>query len=160
MLLRTHSDASYLSRPNSGSVAGGYQFLGNLHDTTTFNHPILTSSTLIPVIVAPITEAEYATVYASCILACDIRRTLANMGYPQPPTPILTDSECAVGLAKGKLKTKMAKSVNMRLYWVHGRAKRNQFTIPYIPGSQNIAGFFTKPLPNHTHHSLTPYFPN
>ena len=113
MLLRAHSDASFLSRPNSGSVAGGYQYLGNRQNNHAFNHPILTFSTLIPVIVASATEAEYAAVYANCVLACDVRRTLANMGYPQPPTPILTDNECAVGLANGSLKIKMAKSTNM-----------------------------------------------
>ena len=74
--------------------------------TTAFNHPVITFSTLAPVIAASATEAEYAAVYANCILAYDVRRTLKNMGYPQPPTPIYTDSECAVGLANSKLKVK------------------------------------------------------
>ena len=160
MLLRAHSDASYLSRPNSGSVAGGYHYLGNRQNNHAFNHPILTFSTLIPVIVASATEAEYALVYANCVLACDVCRTLANMGYPQPPTPILTDNECAVGLANGSLKIKMAKSINMRLHWVQDRVKRNQLTVFHIPGSTNIADFFTKPPPHQTHHSLTPYLVN
>ena len=146
--------------PNSGSVAGGYHYLGNRQNPTVLNHPILTFSTLIPAIVASATEAEYAAVYANCVLACDVRRTLANMGYPQPPTPILTDNECAVGLANGSLKIKMAKSINMRLHWVQDRVKRNQFTVSHIPGSTNIADFFTKPLPNQSHHSLTPYLVN
>ena len=67
--------------------------------------------------------------YANYVLACDVRRTLANMGYPQPPTPILTDIECAVGLANGSLKIKMAKGINMRLHWVQDRVKRNQFLV-------------------------------
>ena len=29
--------------------------------------------------------------------------------YPQPPIPIVTDNECAVGLANGELKIKMEK---------------------------------------------------
>ena len=91
-------------------------------------------STLISVIVASATEAEYAAVYANCTLACDVRRTLENTGYPQPPPPIVTDNECAVGLASGKLKTKMAKSINMRLHWVQDRVKRNQFSTSYIRG--------------------------
>ena len=160
MLLCAHFDASCLSRPNSGSVTGGYHYLGNRQNPTVFNHPILTFSTLIPVIVASATEAEYAAVYANCVLACDVRRTLANMGYPQPPTPILTDNECAVGLANGSLKIKMAKGTNMRLHWVKDRVKRNQFTVSHIPGSTNIADVFTKPLPNQSHHSLTPYLAN
>ena len=51
------------------SVAEGYQFLGNINDPNSFNHPILAFSTLTPVIVAPATEAEYAAVCANCILA-------------------------------------------------------------------------------------------
>ena len=82
VLLRARSGVSYLSRPNSGSVAGGFQFLGDINGPTTFNHPVITISTHTPVIVASGTEAEYAATYVNCILACDVRRALKNLGDP------------------------------------------------------------------------------
>ncbi len=93
MLLLAHSDASYLSRPNSGSVAGGFHFLGKIKDPTFFNAPIFCVSTLIPVIVAAVSEAEYAAVFGNAQYVCDERTILASLGYPQPPTTILCDNE-------------------------------------------------------------------
>ena len=40
MVLRSLSDASYLSRPRAGSVAGGHKFLGDFDDDASINHPI------------------------------------------------------------------------------------------------------------------------
>ena len=95
MLLRAHSDAPYLSRPNSGSVAGGYQFqfLGNLNGPNAFNRPILTFSTLIPVIVASATEAEYAAVYANCILAYVARLKIWGILSPPPQSLQTTNAQ-------------------------------------------------------------------
>ena len=64
MLLRIHSDASYLSRPKSGSVADGFHYLGD-PDPNSLNAPVLCHSTLIPVVVGAVSEAEYAAVYAN-----------------------------------------------------------------------------------------------
>jgi hypothetical protein len=40
MLLRVLSDASFLSRPNAGSGAGGLSYLGLSDDDDWVNHPI------------------------------------------------------------------------------------------------------------------------
>ncbi len=40
MMLLCYSDASYLSRPRAGSVAGSHHFLGDLLDTAPINHPL------------------------------------------------------------------------------------------------------------------------
>jgi hypothetical protein len=158
MLLLAHSDASYLSRTNSGSVAGGFHFLGKENDPTFFNAPIFCVSTLIPVIVAAVSEAEYAAVFGNAQYACDERSILSSLGYPQPPTIILCDNECAVGLANNTIRPKMSKSINMRLHWVQDRVRLNHFRVVFVPGVDNLADFFTKPLPVYRHNELTPYY--
>jgi hypothetical protein len=158
MLLLAHSDASYLSRPNSGSVAGGFHFLGKTDDPTFFNAPIFCVSTLIPVIVAAVSEAEYAAVFGNAQYACDERTILASLGYTQPPTTILCDNECAVGLSNNNIRPKMSKSINMRLHWVQDRVRLNEFRIVFVPGVDNLSDFFTKPLPVYRHNELTPYY--
>jgi hypothetical protein len=55
----------------------------------------------IPVVcsVVPEQEAEYAGLFAAARIADTERRILHNLGYPQGPTSIYCDNECAVGLA-------------------------------------------------------------
>ncbi len=50
MILQIMLDASYLSRPNAGSVAGDFHHLGIPDDPTFINAPISIASTLIPVV--------------------------------------------------------------------------------------------------------------
>ena len=157
MLLRIHSDGSYLSRPKSGSVAGGFHFLGDA-DPTLLNAPVLCHSTLIPVVVGAVSEAEYAAVYANAQHGVDERRILANLGYPQPPTPIFCDNECAVGLSNGTITQKKSKSMDMRFDWVKDRVRQLQFDVRFIPGKINLSDFFTKALPVHEHVRLAPVY--
>jgi hypothetical protein len=158
MLLRVHSDASYLSRPKSGSVAGGFHFLGD-ENPLTLNAPILCHSTLIPVVVAAVSEAEYAGVFSNAQLASDERAILADMGYPQPdPTPIFCDNECAVGLSSGTVRPKKSKSIDMRFDWIKDRVRQLQFAVRSIPGKVNLSDFFTKALPVLEHCRLAPTY--
>jgi hypothetical protein len=50
------------------------------------------------------------------------RQILADMGYPQPPTPIYCDNEVAIGLASDSITLKMSKSLGMRFHWLRDRA--------------------------------------
>ena len=68
MRLFIQSDASYLSRPKARSVAGGIFYLGNNNQPTTINGPCLTLSTIIPVVVSSVVEAEYAAVFKNAVV--------------------------------------------------------------------------------------------
>ena len=164
MILRIHSDASYLSRPNAGSVAGSFHYLGSsyffhptLPDDSPINHPVSAHSTKIPVVVSFVAEAEYAALYASARIAVDERQILANLGHPQPPTVISCDNECAIGLANRTVTPKMSKSLDMRFHWLRDRIDQGQFRVVFVPGLRNLADFFTKSLPVARHKVLAPY---
>jgi hypothetical protein len=157
MILRVLSDASYLSHPKAGSVAGSHHFLGHHDDDEFLNHPISNHSTRIPVVCSFVAEAEYAGLYAAARIAVDERRILANMGHPQPPTTIFCDNEVAIGLANNTVTPKMSKSLDMRFHWLQDRVRRGQFRIVFVPGLQNLADFFTKALPVSRHQSLAPF---
>jgi hypothetical protein len=73
MVLRSISDASYLSRPRAGSVAGSTHFLGDHDDAAPLNHPISTHSTRIPVVCSFVAEAEYAGLFAAGRIATNER---------------------------------------------------------------------------------------
>ena len=157
MILRVLSDASYLSRPNAGSVAGSYHFLGSSLDDSWVNHPISAHSTKIPVVCSFVAESEYAGVFAAARIATDERTILHNFGHHQLPTPLYCDNECAVGIANTTVTQKMSKSLDMRFHWVRDRVRQGQFRVMHLPGLQNIADFFTKSLPVARHKALAPF---
>ncbi len=127
MILRVLSDASYLSRPNAGSVAGSFHFLGSPIDDSWVNHPISAHSTKIPVVCSFVAESEYAGIFAAARIATDERQILANFGHIQPPTPLYCDDECAVGIANSTVTQKMSKALDMRLHWIRDRIQQGQF---------------------------------
>jgi hypothetical protein len=151
------SDVSYLSRPNAGSVAGSYHFLGSHLDASWVNHHISAHSTKIPVVCSFVAESEYAGIFAAARIATDERQILANIGHIQPPTPLCCVNECAMGIANSTVTQKMSKALDMRLHWTRDRIHQGQFVVMHLPGLQNISDFFTKSLPVARHKALAPF---
>ena len=154
MVLHVQSDASYLSRPNARSVAGGIFYMGQSNTPELINGSILTLSTLIPAVVASAAEAEYAALFLVGQETANLRYILADLGYPQQPTLILCDNACAVGLANNTVKQRRSKSIDMRFHWIRDRISQNQFIVTWRQGALNLADFFTKTLPVNVHKSL------
>jgi hypothetical protein len=156
MLLRVLSDASFLSRPNAVIVAGGLSYLGLTDDDDWVNHPISCHSTRIPVVRSFVTEAEYAGLYAAACIATEEHKILANMGHPQPATPLFCDNEVAIGIAADTVSQRMSIATDMRLHWIRDRVRKGHFRVVFISGLHNVADFFTKPLPVARHRVLAP----
>ena len=73
-----------------------------------------------------------------------IRLTLAEMGHPQPPTPIHVDNSTAVGIANDSVKKQRSRSMEMRFFWTTDQVKQGHFTVKWTPGQENLADYFTK----------------
>ena len=160
MLLYVQSDASYLSRSHARSVAGGCFYIGNINQPTHINGSVTAVSNTIDVVVASAFEAEYAAVFIIAQIAVWIRTILHALGYPQPPTIILCDNECAVGIANDATKLRKGKAIDMRFHWIRDRILQKQFKVLWRKGANNLADFFTKALPVHTHQALMPFLVN
>jgi hypothetical protein len=160
MIFRVMSDASYLSHPNAGSVAGSHHFLGlndgNNPQSIFLNHPISAHSTRIPipVVCSSAFEAEYAGLFSSARVATDERSILINVVHPQPPTTFFCDNECAIGIANRTVTSKMSKTVDMRFNWVQDRVKQKQFRRTHVRDLLNLGDFFTKSLPVARHRAV------
>lgn len=145
MILYAHSDASYLSETAARSRVGGFLFLGHKNNNNDFvNAAVEQFSMILSVVVASAAEAEYAALHAVGHEADPIRTTLAELGYPQPPTLITCDNQCAVGLATDTVTQKRTKAIDMRFHWIRDRVDQGQFRIEWKPGTTNLADFFTK----------------
>jgi hypothetical protein len=156
MILYIQSDASYLSRPQSRSVAGGIFYLGNSSTPTAVNGAIHAISSIIPAVVASAGEAEYAALFINGQEGEWLRQILHDIGHPQPTTLIMCDNQCAVGIASDTVKPKRTKSIDMKFHWIRDRVRQKHFSVIWRKGEHNLADFFTKSLPVHVHQSLMP----
>jgi hypothetical protein len=157
MFLAVLSDASYLSRPHARSVTSSFHYLSRVPlsglpaDAPTFvNGPLSCHFNVIPVVCFSVQEAEYAGFFAAARLADEERRILHNLGYPQPPTLLLCDNECAVGLVTKTMTPRLSKSIDMRFHWLQDRIQRGQLRVQHVAGDVNAhRGFFHQGLATH-----------
>jgi hypothetical protein len=156
MVLHIQSDASFLTRSESRSVAGGILYLGNRDDPMTINGALLAVSTIIPNVASSAAEAEYAACFINAQHGVWLRVVLEALGYPQPATHLICDNQCAVGLATNSFRAKKSKAIDMRFHWVRDRIQQGQFKCYWCPGVTNLADFFTKALPVHRHAEIKP----
>jgi hypothetical protein len=154
MILHVHSDASYLSESHARSRSGGYFFLSSKSTLMSptdppppFNGPVHTPCSIMRVVLSSATEAELGALFYNAKDAAWLRTSLAELGYPQPPTPIQTDNACAAGILNETVKQRRSKAIDMRFYWLRDRVKQNQFIVHWRRGTDNLADYFTK------HHS-------
>jgi len=107
MIINVHSDASYLSAPKARSRAGGYFFLGSLPrdgDPIKLNGATHVTCAILKLVAASAAEAELGALFLNAQEAKVIRLVLAELGHPQPPTPIHIDNTTAVGIVKNTIK--------------------------------------------------------
>ena len=175
MILRVHSDVSYLSVSKGRYRTAGYFFLSSaaqsqnspttkpstIPDNKSPLEPLPPSNgavhvlyTILKSIMTSATEAEIAAIFVNCQECIHLRNTLEDLGYPQPPTHIQVDNECAVGIVIDTVKQKRTKSMDMRFYWIRDRVKQGQFFIYWRRGTDNLAAYHTKHHPVSRHQSV------
>ena len=147
MVLAMHSDASYLSEPNSKSRAAGHFFLTKRNDESFNNGAILTLSKIIKHVMTSASEAETAALFYNCKAAAPLRVTLMEMGHPQGKTPTTTDNTTTQGLITKTMIPKAAKSYDMRFNWLKCRRAQNQFDFIWRHGRDNKADYQSKRHP-------------
>jgi hypothetical protein len=105
-------------------------------------------------VLASAAEAEVGGLFINGQAACPLRTTLTKLGHHQPPTIIVTDNECAQGIANDTVKQKRSKAIDMRFYWIRDRVAQNQFQILWKKGADNLADYFTKHHPPSHHRQM------
>ena len=145
MILKIHSDASYLSEGQGRSRAGGHFYLGNRdHTTDPPNAPSLNTTGILANVMSTASKAEVAALFTNMKEGVIQRITLEEMQWSQPPTPITVDNSTAAGLARDTIKANKSRAMDMRLHWIQDRAQKRQFQVMWAPGKLNKANYFTK----------------
>jgi hypothetical protein len=150
MILRTESDASYLTEDESRSRSAAFHYLGKAADQPPFfNGPILPNTKIIRAVMSSAAEAETGSLFLNLKDAVVLRTTLEEMGHPQPAdgNPCATDNSTAAGIVNRTVKQQRSKAIDMRFYWVRDRVDQKQFRVYWAPGRTNLGDYYSK------HHS-------
>ena len=130
MILKIHSNASYLSERQGRSRAGGHLYLGYREDhADPPNGPILNTTSILANVMSASSEAEAAALFTNMKEGVIQRIALEEMQWPQPPTPITVDNSTAAGLARDTIKANKSRDMDMRLHWIQDRAQQQQFLV-------------------------------
>jgi hypothetical protein len=160
MILKLHSDASYLCEPEARSRAGGFHYLSNHQRIIAGDPPeppngaIFAVSDIMKMVVASAAEAEFGALFFNRQEATTLCTTLLKLGHPQPATPMQTDNITAAGIANDTVKQRRSKAVNMHFYWICDRVRQGQFLIHWKLGKYNYADYFTKHHPPSNHRTI------
>ena len=147
MILKVYSDASYNSRPGSISIAGGWHYCGNSLTIPSMVPYIASAVVSLPSVVLFPKPNTLPFSYINGTAAAWEHTVLASLGYPQHPIVLITDNECAAGIANNKLTACKSKKIAMRYHWIRCRIRLDEFQCKWLPGKLNYADFFTKNLP-------------
>ena len=154
MVLAVHSDASYLSEPKARSRVGGHFFMSANHDEPPNNGAVLNVSKVLKAVMSSAAEAELGGLFYNAKIAVPMRKTLEELGHPQPATPVQTDNSTAYGVINNKIQPKATKAMDMRFYWLKDRESVDQFRYYWKPGKTNLADYWTKHHPALHHQSI------
>ena len=143
MQLCVHSDASYLSEPDSRSRAGGFHWLGS---DLPYNGAVDVLTTTIKAVVSAASEAEYGAAFLNATQALPTIRSLNFLGFEQFQVTVTMDNSTACGVANRTVKPRRSKAMDMRFNWIKDREAQKQFKFVWAKGSSNLADYFTKTL--------------
>ena len=156
MILAIHSDASYLSEAKARSRAGGHFFMSNNNDDPPNNGAVLNIAQIIRAVMTSACEAEIGAMYINGREAVPTRKTLEELGHPQPRTPMQTDNTAAQAVVTNNVQPKRTKAMDMRFHWLRDRAAQKQFRIYWRRGPSNRGDYWTKHFAGPHHRSMRP----
>ena len=158
MILKLHCDSSYLNAVGARSRHGGHLYLGNKSEPDILNGAVLNLAAIMKMVLSSAVEAEFGALFHNTKEAAPLCTTLAELGHPQPPTPVLVDNSTAVGLANNTVTQRRSHAIDMRFYWVRDRVNQQQYYVYWAAAHQNLADYFTKHhTPSH-HRKMRKYF--
>ena len=158
MVLCAHSDAGFHNEANARSRAGAHIFLAEDDAVPRWNGPVLTVAQIIKFVMSSAAEAELGALFVTAKEMVPMRQALAEMGWPQPPSPVQTDNSTAAGVVNNTIVPRKTKSMDLRFHWLRCRRVQGQFRFYWAPGKDNWGDYSTKHHPPIYHLSNRPLF--
>ena len=86
MILKLHSNSSYLNAVGARSRQGGHLYLSNKSEPDILNGAVLNLAAIMKMVLSSAAEAEFGALFHNTKEATPLHTTLAELGHPQPPT--------------------------------------------------------------------------
>ena len=139
-LFTTYSDADLSSNPDNSRLTGGFAVcIGG--------GAVQWGSCLQPHVSLSSTESEYTM---ASKVGCEImwmRYLFQELGYDTSrPSPLLVDNKSAIQVAKHLEHQSTMKHVHRAYHWIRDHVEQGEIVVSHIPGDDNMADIFTKPL--------------
>ena len=108
---------------------------------------------IIKAVMSSAAEAELGALFINCKLAVPARKTLEELGHPQPKTPMQTNNSTANVLLNNRITPKATKSIDMKFHWMGFIDAQGKFRFYWRSGTQNWGDYWTKHHPE-IHHRV------
>ena len=161
MILQIHTDASYFSEPKARSRATGHYFLGWLPQSNQpicLNGAIYTLCTILKLVASSAAEAALGALFLNIKEGRVLRLTLAEMGHPQPPTPIHCDNATAVGIMNETVKKHRSLPMEMWYFYSCDQIKRGNFVVQWHPCLEWLGDYPSKHHITSHHRNVRPIY--
>lgn len=144
IVLRVWIDAAYAVHADTKSQSGIFLSIDD-------RGPVQVRSTKQKYMTTSSTWAELAAVGDSLATILWCRDLLAELGYPQEPTPIMQDNKSAITMGSdGAGATKQTKHIKVRYYHIKEQVEDNNIVFEYISTDRMVADVLTKALDKQT----------
>jgi hypothetical protein len=137
MILARHSYASFLSKSNAQSRAGGHFFMSSNVELPPDNGVVRTILQIIKAVMSLTAEAKVGALFINCREVVPARHVLKFLGHPQLPTPMQMENTTALGVVNQYVMKKM-KLVDMKYHWLQCRISQKQFRHYWAAGKSNL----------------------
>jgi hypothetical protein len=144
MIMNIHLGASYLSESKFRSRACSHFFMGSAPidgEPIKLNGAFYTNLVILKFVIASAAEAELRALFHNCQDGILFRQTLANMGHPQPKTPVHCANATVVGI-----------------FWVGDKVAHDMYTLSWHPGQENLADYQSKHHLGSHHQAVQPWY--
>ena len=161
MVLKIHSDTSYLDESHAKSSYGRYFFLGwaqHNQEPLRLNGYVHATSNTLKLVATSASEAELGGTFNNAQMGTIMRLTLTEMGWPQPATVINVDNSTVYGIANSTIKRQRSRAMNKNFFWIIDQVDLKNFCVVWAPGLKNLADYFTKHHTAKHHMKVRPYY--
>ena len=122
------------------------------------NGNIAITCAILKLVAASAAEAELGALFLNTQEARILRLTLAEMGHPQPPTPVHIDNSTCVGIVNNTIKRQRSRAMEMRYFWLLDQQVQKYFKFQYHPGQENLGDYPSKAHTGAVHQHVRPWY--
>lgn len=139
-LFTTYLDADLSGNPDNSRLTGSFAVcIGN--------GAVQWGSQLQPHVSLSSTESEYTIASKVSCKVIWMRYLFEELGYEvSRPSPLFVDNKSTIQVTKHPEHQSMMKHVHRAYHWIHDLVEQRQIVVSHVPGNENPADIFMKPL--------------